>query len=118
MVFNLLLVKKCKYYIDIPNFNKERLLTCFVNDINKLGKDLYVISTRNPYDYLVLDEIDNVACLYEYTKNSVQTIVRYLNGMIKPKGKFPINANNKLGVSASLYVGLEDYSLTRVVTEI
>ncbi len=82
-----------------------------IKKLNDLGKELYVISTRNPYDYLVLDDIDNLACLYEYTKNSVGTIMRYLSGMIKPKGKFPINANNKLNVSASVYVGLPDYSL-------
>ena len=111
------LVEKAKNYDQIVvcsyNANMYPAQAKLINDINKLGKELYVISTRNPYDYLVLDEIDNVACLYEYTKNSVSTIVRYLNGMIKPKGKFPINANNKLGVSASLYVGLEDYPLKR-----
>ncbi len=111
------LVEKAKNYDQIVvcsyNANTYPAQAKLINDINKLGKELYVISTRNPYDYLILDEIDNVACLYEYTKNSVGTIVRYLNGMIKPKGKFPINANNKLGVSASLYVGLEDYPLKR-----
>lgn len=111
------LYEKAKNYDQIVvcsyNANMYPAQIKLINDINKLGKELYVISTRNPYDYLVLDEIDNVACVYEYTKNSVNTIVRYLNGMIKPKGKFPINSNNKLGVSASLYVGLEEYTLNR-----
>ncbi len=111
------LYEKAKQYDQVVvcsyNANMYPAQTKLINDINKLGKELYVISTRNPYDYLVLDEIDNIACMYEYTKNSVNTIVRYLNGVIKPKGKFPINANNKLAVSASLYVGLEEYSVTR-----
>lgn len=111
------LYEKAKNYDQIVvcsyNANMYPAQIKLINDINKLGKELYVISTRNPYDYLVFDEIDNVACVYEYTKNSVNTIVRYLNGMIKPKGKFPINSNNKLGVSASLYVGLEEYTLNR-----
>ena len=111
------LYEKAKDYDQIVvcsyNANMYPAQIKLINDINKLGKELYVISTRNPYDYLVLDEIDNVACVYEYTKNSVNTIVRYLNGMIKPKGKFPINSNDKLGVSASLYVGLEEYTLNR-----
>ena len=109
------LINKAKNYDQIVvcsyNANNYPNQVKLINDLNNLGKDLYVISTRNPYDYLVLDEIDNLACLYEYTKNSVGTIMRYLSGMIKPKGKFPINANNKLNVSASIYVGLEDYSL-------
>ena len=111
------LYEKAKNYDQVVvcsyNANTYPAQIKLINDINKLGKELYVISTRNPYDYLVLDEIDNIACVYEYTKNSVNTIVRYLNGMIKPKGKFPINSNNKLGVSASLYVGLEEYPLKR-----
>lgn len=111
------LLEKAKGYDQVVvcsyNANMYPAQIKLINDINKLGKELYVISTRNPYDYMVLDEIDNISCLYEYTKNSVNTIVRYLNGMIKPKGKFPINSNNKLGVSASLYVGLEEYSLNR-----
>jgi len=111
------LYEKAKEYDQVVicsyNANTYPAQIKLINDINKLGKELYVISTRNPYDYLVLDEIDNIACVYEYTKNSVNTIVRYLNGMIKPKGKFPINSNNKLGVSASLYVGLKDYPLKR-----
>lgn len=111
------LLEKAKNYDQVVvcsyNANTYPAQVKLIKDINKLGKELYVISTRNPYDYLALDEIDNIACVFEYTKNSVNTIVRYLNGSIKPKGKFPINTNNKLGVSASLYVGLEDYSLTR-----
>ena len=70
---------KSKDYTDLYNMAKEydQVVVCsynanmypaqtkLINDINKLGKELYVISTRNPYDYLVLDEIDNVCCLYE-----------------------------------------------------
>ena len=111
------LLEKAKEYDQVVvcsyNATMYPAQTKLINDINKLGNELYVISTRNPYDYMVLDEVDNISCLYEYTKNSVNTIVRYLNGMIKPKGKFPINSNNKLGVSASLYVGLEEYTLNR-----
>lgn len=95
------------------NLNNYPAQTRMIKEINKLDNELYVISTRNPYDYLYLDEVENIACVYEYTKNSVSTIVRYLNGMIKPKGKFPINSNNKIGVSASIYIGLEEYPLAR-----
>ena len=84
-----------------------------IKDINRTGTELHIISTRNPYDYLELDEVENIVCVYEYTKNSVNTVVRYLNGMIKPKGKFPIKSDNKIGVSASVYVGLKEYPLKR-----
>lgn len=82
-----------------------------INDLNMTAKELHVIITRNPYDVFVLDEVSNITCLYEYTKNSVNTIVRYLNGMITPRGKFPTASKNKLNVSASMYVGLKEYPL-------
>ena len=111
------LIEKAKDYDQVVicsyNANMYPSQVKLINSINKMGKELYVISTRNPYDYMVLDEVENINCLYEYTKNSVNTIVRYLNGMIKPKGKFPINCNDKLGVSASVYIGLKEYPLKR-----
>ncbi len=83
----------------------------FIKQANKIAKELYVLSTRNPYDYLVLDDIENLCCLYEYTPNSVSTVIKYLKGEILPKGKFPIHDAKTLEVSASIYLGLDDYSL-------
>ena len=111
------LLEKAKKYDQVVvcsyNLSSYPAQVKLIKEINKLGKELYVISTRNPYDYMELDEIENIACLYEYTKNSVNTIIRYLNGMITAKGKFPLKSDNKLEVSASVYVGLKEYPLQR-----
>lgn len=61
-----------------------------INMLNKASKKAFIISTRNPYDINVLKDVDNYICLYEYTPNSVRTIVKYLKGEIEAKGKLPI----------------------------
>ncbi len=80
-----------------------------INTIINKAKKVFVISTRNPYDYLVLDNVKNYLALYEYTPNSVQTIVDYLAGNITPRGKIPITLSRPFNVFASVYVGLEQY---------
>ena len=59
-----------------------------------LNLTVYVISMRNPYDLVFIPEIKNYVCLYEYTKNSIKTLIKYLKGEISPKGSLPIK-NNK-----------------------
>lgn len=54
---------------------------------------LHVISTRNPYDILEVPGVRNNVCLYEYTPNSVKTIIRYLKGKLKPTGTLPVHLN-------------------------
>ncbi len=97
----------CSY--NCSNFVLQEKL---IKNLNKISNELYIISTRNPYDFMVLENIQNICCVYEYTSNSVSTIVRFLKGELKANGKFPINYQKELGVSASLYVGLDDYSLS------
>ncbi|MDI9506853.1 MAG: beta-N-acetylhexosaminidase [Bacillota bacterium] len=75
--------------------------------------DLYVISTRNPYDIFAFPEIDNYLCLYEYTPNSVATLLKYLKGEIYPSGKLPVRLWRPPKIGASLYVGLPDYALEK-----
>jgi beta-N-acetylhexosaminidase len=67
-----------------------------INTIINKAKKVFVISTRNPYDYLVLDNVKNYLALYEYTPNSVQTIVDYLAGNITLAGKIPITLSRHL----------------------
>lgn len=95
----------CSYNANI-NHQQAKL----INLIMAKGKRLFVLSTRNPYDLLALD-VDNFASLYEYTPNSVKTIIKYLKGEIAPRGKLPIKLQKKFKVGASLYVGLEEYPL-------
>ena len=93
------------------NANSNKNQATMINLINQRAKKMFLISTRNPYDFLAVDNVDNYALVYEYTPNSVRTIVKYLKGEIIPKGKLPIKLEKKFDVMASLYVGLDEYPL-------
>lgn len=56
----------------------------------KTNKEIHVIALRNPYDLYLVKEIKNYVCLYEYTSNSIATLIGYLKGNIEPNGKLPI----------------------------
>jgi beta-N-acetylhexosaminidase len=61
-----------------------------INELNSKCSNFYVISIRNPYDYLVLDKNINFYTMYESTPNSMRTIIKFLKGEIDAKGKLPI----------------------------
>ena len=61
-----------------------------INEINKISSNFFVISIRNPYDFLYLDENINFYTLYESTPNSMRTVVKYLKGEIEAKGTLPV----------------------------
>ena len=46
--------KKEEYYISVPNFEKERLLSCLVNDINNIDKEYDVIYSEKKFDNTIL----------------------------------------------------------------
>lgn len=79
--------------------------------LNKEVNDLYIISSRNPYDCMYLKDIKNIVCLYEYTPVSIRTMLKYIKGEIEPKGLMPISIDRRLPIGASIYLGLKDYSL-------
>ena len=66
-----------------------------INLVISEAKNHYVIATRNPYDYLALDNVANFVTMYEYTPNSIRTIVKYLKGKLTPIGKLPIELKKK-----------------------
>ena len=61
-----------------------------INEINDICSNFYVISIRNPYDYLYLNQNINYYTLYESTPNSMRTIVKFLKGEIDAEGKLPV----------------------------
>ena len=61
-----------------------------INEINKISSNFFVISIRNPYDFLYLDENINFYTLYESTPNSMRTVVKFLKGEIEAKGTLPV----------------------------
>lgn len=61
--------------------------------INKLlysNKEVYVISIKGPIDRDYFKNLKNYACLYEYTPNSIKTIIKQLKGKISLNGNLPI----------------------------
>lgn len=89
------------------NLNQGKLADALNNNV----KELYIISSRNPYDILHLKNIKNIVCLYEYSVLSIQTMLKYIKGEIKPNGVLPVDIDRRLPIGASIYLGLKDYSL-------
>lgn len=81
-----------------------------INELNRVHENLFVISSRNPYDYLVLEGDVNYYTVYEATPNSNRAIVKFIKGEIGAKGKLPVKLERKFGVGASVYIGMKEYS--------
>ena len=98
--YNQELVDKSKEYetVIFLSFNAFQIESQakMINEINKVAKNFFVISMRNPYDYLKIDENINYYTLYESTPNSMRTIVKFLKGEIEANGKLPITLNHSL----------------------
>jgi len=73
--------KKCNYYIDIPNYKKEKLLTCLVNDIDKVDRK---------YDFVYFNEEN------EYTVRKLPRVVHNYDKTNKLLMVGDIGAFNKL----------------------
>ena len=50
---------KSKYYIDLPDFKKEELITCYTSNINNLDKKYDIVYTDNNCLPRVVDKYDN-----------------------------------------------------------
>ena len=109
------LVKQASFYEQVIVFTYNAVIynnqAKLVKRLNILQNDLFVISTRNPFDIIKFDNIDNYMCFYEYTPNSVKAIIKFLQGSLQPLGKLPVTLNKDINFGASIYVGLDDYSL-------
>ena len=88
------LVKEAKIYDTVVfiSFNafSYKNQTKMINEINDICSNFYVISIRNPYDYLYLNQSINYYTLYESTPNSMRTVVKFLKGKIDATGKLPV----------------------------
>ena len=49
-----------------------------ISEINRVCSNFYILSIRNPYDYLYLNQNINYCILYETTPNSMRSIVKYI----------------------------------------
>lgn len=61
-----------------------------IDALSALNKDLHVLALRNPYDLYYTKNIKNYVAFYEYTPNSIEAVVKYLKGQLKPQGVSPI----------------------------
>ncbi len=93
------------------NVGQNQNQTILASKLQEVCKNFYVLSSRNPYDCLYLNEVENITCLYEYTPVSINTMVKYVNGAIKPNGVLPVKVSKRIPVGASIYLGLKDYTL-------
>ena len=93
--YNKELIDKSKEYdtvifVSFNAFHKPSQAK-MINELKKICSNFFVISMRNPYDYLKIDENINYYTLYESTPNAMRTIVRFLKGEIEANGKLPIS---------------------------
>ena len=62
----------------------------FINACLQKKQEVTVISLKGPMDYNKYQNLHNYLCLYEYTPNSIRTVVKYLKGELTPKGRLTI----------------------------
>lgn len=62
----------------------------FINAVLENKQQTFVISLKGPMDFNKYQNLINYLCLYEYTPNSIRTVVKYLKKEITPKGKLTI----------------------------
>lgn len=109
------LIDKAKKYKQVIIFTYNALFVesqvRLINRINVINNNLYVVSMRNPYDIKKFRNVKNYLCLYEYTPNSVSTVVKWLKHEIVPFGVCPVKLTEDIVTGASVYVGLDDYPL-------
>lgn len=61
-----------------------------INKLLETNKNVFVVSIKGPIDRIYFKNLVNYACLYEYTPNSIKTIVKQLKGHISLNGKLPL----------------------------
>ncbi len=61
-----------------------------VKEVLKENEDVLLIPMRNPYDYLELRDVKGCILPYEYTKNSMKSLIKVLKGEVTPVGKSPV----------------------------
>lgn len=68
---------------------KDNVQKNTINKLLKTEKEVFVISIKGPIDQSCFEGLKNYACLYEYTPNSIRTIVKQLKKEISFNGQLP-----------------------------
>ena len=61
-----------------------------INKLLETDKEVYVVSIKGPIDRVYFKNLKNYSCLYEYTPNSIKTIVKQLKKQFTLNGKLPL----------------------------
>jgi beta-N-acetylhexosaminidase len=61
-----------------------------INSLLNTLKEVFIVSIKGPIDMKYFNNLKNYACLYEYTPNSIKTIIKQLKGEISLNGKLPL----------------------------
>lgn len=71
--------------------NKSDIQKELINKIIEEKKDkAFLISLKGPMDLCLFEEIENYSVLYEYTPNSINSVIKYISGLIDAKGHLPL----------------------------
>ncbi len=80
--YDTIIVYSYDAYRDLTQIN-------MINELLKLKKDIYIVSLKGPIDMCYFNNLTNYSCLYEYTPNSIRTIIKQLKQEITLNGKLP-----------------------------
>ena len=69
-------------------FDKEQAEV--INKILTTNKEVFVVSLKGPIDQKCFSNLINYSCLYEYTPNSIKTIIKQLKKEITLNGRLPL----------------------------
>ena len=61
-----------------------------INKILESNKEVHVVSIKGPTDMNYFNNLTNYSCLYEYTPNSIKTIIKQLKTNMSLNGKLPL----------------------------
>ncbi len=68
---------------------KDNVQKDVINYLLLTDKEVNIISIKGPIDQSYFKNLKNYACLYEYTPNSIRTIIKQLKNEIELNGKLP-----------------------------
>ena len=61
-----------------------------INQLLRINNNVYVVSLKGPIDKSLFTNLTNYACLYEYTPNSIRTVIKQLKEEISLNGHLPL----------------------------
>ena len=70
--------------------NRSMIQQEIINEVIKMKKDkAYIISLKGPFDAPLFKNMENYIVMYEYTPNSIRSMIKFLKGEINTNGRLP-----------------------------